>query len=497
MKVLIIDDEFLVRAGLKSMLEELSISSLQIIEAANGKEALQLLKKEQPDLVFIDIQMPKLNGLEVIQKTKESLPQTAWIILTGYAEFSYAHAALKLGIEDYLLKPVSIEELERAIDKRQMENAKYYIEQNIQFENELIRVINGLSSFQENTTNSALQESNFLCSVFFLDSHLEEKQITKTLQQFSHSLKLLSYDFIGKNANIAIFTLSTGELITVGAWNENKKQGKKSIEAYFANIQELLEAYRSNSFAITTIQSTQCHPIYEINMPVASILQLSPLRIIMGINRYWKSDAYANNHPNYYELCKSILTLKDYFKEKNYLLYMKVVGDLENYISSLTIDPILKSNIALFINSSMNCRLSAAESLDRWIHKLKEFGEEMLVSANQEKNQPDLIKLAISYIDENYMHNIGIGQIAELLQVTPNYLSTLFHKKTGTTFTKYITNTRILKAKELLLNPSKKVQEVAETVGYFSTRHFTKLFTEIVGCYPSEYRNQLKNNSLK
>ncbi|GKU81115.1 response regulator [Niallia sp. NCCP-28] len=494
MKVLVIDDEFLVRAGLKSMLEELDIPALQILEAANGQEALHLLNKEQPDLVFIDIQMPKLNGLEIIEMTKESLPQTGWIILTGYAEFSYAHAALKLGIEDYLLKPVSIEDLERAIDKRQLENAKYYVEQNLQFENELIRVINGLSSFQEVTTNSAVQESHFLCSVFFLDSYLEEKQITKTLQQFSHSLKLLSYDFIEKNANISIFTLSTGELITVGAWNGNEKQGKKSIEAYFAHIQGLLKTYRSDSFSITCIQSTQCQPIDEINMPVANILHLSPLRIIMGINQYWKADEYVDNQTDCYDLCKNILTLRDYFKEKNYLLYMKTVGDLENYLFSLTLDATIKNNISLFINSSMDCRLSAAESLDRWIHKLKECGEKMLISANQEKSQPDLIKLAISYIDENYMHNIGIGQIAELLQVTPNYLSTLFHKKTGSTFTKYITNTRILKAKELLLDPSKKVQEVAETVGYFSTRHFTKLFTEIVGCYPSEYRNQQKNN---
>lgn len=217
----------------------------------------------------------------------------------------------------------------------------------------------------------------------------------------------------------------------------------------------------------------------------------------MGIHNYWTLDAFANSHSNYEELCKSILMIKEYFTEKNYLLYMKAVGDLENTISSLTLDSTIKKNISLFMDCSMNCHLSGGESLDKWIYKLKELGEGMLVSANQEKSQPDLIQLAISYIDENYMHNIGIGQIAELLQVTPNYLSTLFHKKTGTTFTKYITNTRILKAKELLLDPSKKVQAVAETVGYFSTRHFTKLFTEIVGCYPSEYRNQLQNHSAK
>jgi len=492
MKVLIIDDEFLVRAGLKSMLEELDSSSLQLLEAANGEEALQILPKEQPDLVFIDIQMPKISGLEVIKKTKDLLPQTAWIILTGYAEFSYAHAALKLGIEDYLLKPVSIEDLERAIHKRKRENAKYYVEQNIQFENELIRIINGLSTFQDTTAYSALHTSHFLCSVFFIDSYYEEKQITEALQQFSHSLKLLSYDFIEKHTSIAIFTLSTGELITVGAWNPHAEKGKNSIEAYFSKTHELLESFGSASIAITSIQSTASYALHDIHLPIASILQAAPLRIVMGINKYWKLDAFPNSTQAEEELCKNLLALQDYVKEKNYLLYMKVVGDLESYFSSLPINATRKKNIALFINRAIGCSLSAAESFDKWMHTLKEFGEEMLVSATQEKNQPDLIQLAINYIDKNYMHNIGIGQIAEMLQVTPNYLSSLFHKKTGTTFTKYITNTRILKSKELLLDPSKKVQEVAETVGYFSTRHFTKLFTEIVGCYPSEYRNQLK-----
>jgi len=83
--------------------------------------------------------------------------------------------------------------------------------------------------------------------------------------------------------------------------------------------------------------------------------------------------------------------------------------------------------------------------------------------------------------------------MAEQLHITPNYLSTLFHKKTGDTFMVYLTRTRMLRAKELLADPNMQIQQVAEQVGYSSARYFTKLFTQFVGCYPSGYRSRFKS----
>jgi two-component system response regulator YesN len=90
------------------------------------------------------------------------------------------------------------------------------------------------------------------------------------------------------------------------------------------------------------------------------------------------------------------------------------------------------------------------------------------------------------------MFDVGIGQIAEQFHITPNYLSALFHKKTGTNFMSYLKWVRMLKAKELLTDPNIQIQQVAEQVGYSSTRHFARLFTEQFGCLPSEYRDNFK-----
>jgi two-component system response regulator YesN len=90
------------------------------------------------------------------------------------------------------------------------------------------------------------------------------------------------------------------------------------------------------------------------------------------------------------------------------------------------------------------------------------------------------------YIEQNYMYDIGINEIAEKLNVTPNYLSTYFHKKTGITFIRYLTEVRMLRAKKMLENPNITVQDVAGQVGYYSTSHFIKLFKEYFGVYPSK-----------
>jgi len=116
MLILICDDEPMVRIGLKSMLEELEPGVHSYIEAANGYE---LLEKASlfPDLAFVDVQMPVMDGLSAIEAARETSPATKWFLLTGYSHFEYAQKAIQLGISDYLLKPVGIKEIAEVMDK--------------------------------------------------------------------------------------------------------------------------------------------------------------------------------------------------------------------------------------------------------------------------------------------------------------------------------------------------------------------------------------------
>jgi two-component system response regulator YesN len=116
-----------------------------------------------------------------------------------------------------------------------------------------------------------------------------------------------------------------------------------------------------------------------------------------------------------------------------------------------------------------------------------------MAAAHADAAEPqDLVDQMLRYIDQHYMKNIGLNQIAGELNVTPSYLSALFHKKTGTTFIKYLTRLRILKAKELLLGTNLQIRQIAEQVGYHSTRYFTRLFVDMVGEFPSDFRKKTR-----
>ena len=150
-------------------------------------------------------------------------------------------------------------------------------------------------------------------------------------------------------------------------------------------------------------------------------------------------------------------------------------------------------NIVDFINRSIGCQLTTEQSLKQWIQSLEQY--DTLFPANPSRDELhslDIIDQVMAFIDNHFMSNIGIGQIAEQLNITPNYLSTLFHRKTGINFMAYLKKIRMLKAKELLADPTAQVHQVAQQVGYFSTRHFAKLFLEHYGCLPSEYRDRFK-----
>jgi len=110
MLIMICDDEPMVRLGLKVMLEELAPSEHEFIETSNGRELVDKAAL-RPDLAFVDVQMPIMNGLDAIEAARDLSPSTKWILLTGHAQFDYAQRAVRLGVIDYLLKPVGIYEI--------------------------------------------------------------------------------------------------------------------------------------------------------------------------------------------------------------------------------------------------------------------------------------------------------------------------------------------------------------------------------------------------
>jgi len=268
-KILICDDEPMVRMGLKVMLDELYPTTHEYIEAENGQVLVEKAA-ELPDLAFVDIQMPILDGLDAIEQAKEITPSTRWILLTGHAKFEYAQRAMQLGISDYLLKPVGIQQVEELMSK--------------------------------------------------------------------------------------IGTL---------------KDSDRTIQSY-------LKSVTNHDFDVST-KKRMADSIQEIT----------------GV-RDGKEPA------------------------------------------------------------------------------------------------ADIVSKVKAYVLQHYHEDIGVNSIADHLNITPNYLSRIFHTQAGIKLSEHLSEVRITKAKELLKNPNISIKDVSEQVGYYNAKHFARVFQKQVGLTPSTYQREGK-----
>jgi two-component system response regulator YesN len=500
MKILIADDEKMVRISLKSMLMDMDLPLEIVGEAKNGEEFVNMLETFTPDIAFVDIKMPKLNGLEAIKIGKTVSPHTQWVILTGFSQFDYAQEAIRLGASNYLLKPVSPEELEETLKILIKQNKEYQITLNKKFERDIISLYYDIDFLQEKDAEHIILKSKLMGAVFCIDSSLNENCKAERQRKFFYALRSIIDSLLVNDIKIALFNLSNGDLATVCAWNFiQENECKQLINSYFEKVVHLVNQLNDSQFSITVLQTDEFSHYKSFYEQLYQIQKLAPLRVMLGIGIKWTiQDLILNEKdPTKLRLSTLLINLCEYYNENMYLHYEKVLKELKSLMLDFKCinNSKVKKAISGFLFCSMNCKLEINQDMNSWINTLDKYGEHLLVQNKTEKiSQSDLVSQVISFIDQNYMYDIGIGPIAEKLNITPNYLSSLFHKKTGMKFIDYLTEVRILNAKKMLTdNPQMQVKQVAKEVGYYSTRHFTKLFVKFVGCYPSEYQKNFNN----
>jgi two-component system response regulator YesN len=500
MRILIADDEYLVRTSLISMLEELNLPLDFVGEATNGEELVVMAGQSFPDVAFVDIRMPKLNGLEAIRNGKKVSPHTRWYILTGFPEFDYAQEAIRLGVAGYLLKPVEPEELQKILVEFTEENRERKVTQNKQFEYELVTLNYGLTALEFEKPDNIFLRARFVGAIFYMDSYLSEKFKAGRQFEFCRTVRESVDHYLDNNNRIALSVLPGGELATIGAWEPSRGPGAElGVREYFKAVEQNVRKSSAEDLVVTVLVSKECMTYQDLQGSLERLQELSPLRVVSGIGR--KLDISLLNQqaekPALLQFSNLVLNLCHCYQEGNYLNYMKALQDLEKHVSvAKNIGKyILHGTWFDFINHSINSQLVLNQDRDRWMTMLQLHGEQLLKGLPGDETQNlDIIGQVTAYIDENYMLNVGIGQIAEQFNITPNYLSTLFHKKAGTNFMSYLKMVRMLKARELLTDPNIQIQQVAEQVGYLSTRHFARLFAEQFGCLPSEYRDSFKRH---
>lgn len=481
MIILIADDDRLVRFTIKSILHDIRGDADDIfLDAGNGMEMAALCREHHPDVAFVDIRMPHLNGLDAIAESRKEAPDTEYVIVSGYSDFEYAQKGMRLGVSEYLLKPVDEEELAKVMEKLDEKIKRNKSDSNSRFRLKVMEEFNYYTVLGAEE-EEAQKEEDFGCYMVFMlwirGGKNSRESVTKVQRELMKKISVLGEEVVSRKGYYAAACNGYGTPCMVFKIEEEQKDyilshiKMAAMSALSENVWHSFMWFMEESLENACIRCEKaekdlCLLMQENRGAVCRYEEMEAgekerafLRLTEKLTEAWtQADGTA---------CKEILNEM-----------WRGYGD-----KGLTLD--LK-NLSGFCGMVTGGRIPQ-DSLKAFCRAFVENSDEMYSFLSPEEgNLTDQVK---DYVKKYYRNDISISQIAENLGLTANYLSTVFRQRTGRKLIDYLTQVRMEAAKKLLCeNVTASVQDIALMVGYNSSRHFSTLFQKQTGMTPSSYR---------
>ncbi|MEG0273829.1 MAG: response regulator [Longicatena sp.] len=496
-KILVVEDEKIERETLVHILKE-NIKDSLVFEARNGKDAIALFEKEQANIVCADINMPGINGLDMIRDMKGKNTKAQFLIVSSYNYFEYAQQAIRLGIADFILKPYNIAEFLQAIET----------------------VIQKLTSFDVNQVDAfemKIQEMipqrihECLYAIISDESEIELYRKVHALNPKITSGMCVLYrgiqeDFLLEQLH-AIFSSSTYQIIQekIHGFLTCFVLGDKSFSKEdIVNVCEQLENNLTNEAGLGI--GTMVNNIDNFH---DSFLKA---RDHVGKQLPFQQQIYDNvntlgvhiNHMHNY--VEDTLTIFENLEEASLKNIIKKICDdvlmldkedilhhIDEYYEELLVsikrqymDIDLHDFMLLPLRISTNVYQELDINLTLNLKKLYHN-----VSDLRFKNTNHLVKEALHFIEHNYKKPITLSDLADHLKVSPFYISKLLSTTMHKTFTEMLAKKRVDVSKELLRGDV-QIKEIASRVGFQGQSYFNKIFKKYTGMTPKVYRNKMK-----
>ncbi|GIP30150.1 AraC family transcriptional regulator [Paenibacillus sp. J23TS9] len=526
-QVMIVEDEFIVRYGIRSMIEWEKIGLQLTGEAANGKEALELMKAGLPDILITDIKMPVMDGIELIAEVRRISPDIKIIILSNLEDFQYAKEAIKHGVSEYLIKSDMMpRDFEQALLKLKEsagrgnaanEGAPASQPEPAHKEKFLVDLIEGTIRGAAEGSNKAEQlgmaqlHRAYLMHISLNDSELG---FTERLSLIRHKLEQVwaegssSYEvFPDKQGEINVLFLDyvseegpspEGDMQKLRQWAEDfiqqlsKPSGRLATIGISSRIWEwtdVKEAYAQAVKAEKQKMFLGCgHAIIygtdDMNMPAAKVehLRISSHQI--------QSMVYAFQSKELTEYLEELF--KQLAARRDVDLVQIISLELLMILTTLWPDVSTDAQQVLELKKQYFDELSRLETLEQnriwFIQAFDALVQHLILMYNSDRNS--IIK-ATQYIQQYYHQEISLQSISTLVHLSKNYFANLFKKEVGESFLEYLTRIRIDKAKTLLTGDL-KAGDVGSLVGIQDPKYFSKVFKKITGVSPSEYRHLVR-----
>ncbi len=471
-KVIIADDEPWVVYNLVHGIDWEAQGFIICDTADNGPQALIKCLSQKPDVLFSDIRMPGLDGLELLERLRNELPDIEVILISGYAEFRYAQHALRHGAADYLIKPVSaiqhIEVLEKL--KNRLKKKTQSILSDAYFalldEDDMLSVAEWAKFFSH--------DINYPYFRFLTFSDQSQDQSNWLKESWLPDIGQLIFR-TGRNKYSAIIGYTTYDIYM--DWYNNFTGGNFRV---IGISQEEISSY---SFSSLHRQADIAYSTAKITGPGVTLIyhKETPSNFDQQIHEYIKLIENTLNNGDT-SMCIRLLSQ---ISQLCHGLMLDRITDLFNTLICLikryypvdtdALEPYSYRRLALEFNS---------------IEAIFDFLEQSLQASDNTNSAEALGQNIIQFIDEHYTEELYLPYLASHYHFSPSYFSTLFKKHTGTTLTKYITIKRIALAKQLLSESDLSIQDIVERVGYNDYFQFIKVFKREVGITPGNYRGK-------
>ena len=541
LKIFLAEDEVVVRETIKRMIPWEELGFELVGEAADGEMALPLLIRQQPDLLITDIKMPFMDGLTLARLAKKEIPGLKVVILSGYDDFNYAKQAIGIGVEDYLLKPITKNALiERLSEIRsRYEHEKTQKEYYEKFQREM-------QAYEKNSSRDFFEA--------LVDGSMDMMEVYKRAEK-------LGLDIVAEAYNVLIFTMNcdedfSGQRDEYSSW---EAESLELLENFFAGHSSAM-LFRSNIFSYGVLLKGQRETIEENTR--ASVDEIRKILSRQDGRREWFL-AVGQSVERLSQIQKSYHTASRAFSQRylydENILYYDEMETMEHpggqaetednaYLQKVDVNALNPAILQKFLSNGLQeetenfvkdyfyaigqepmeslvfrnyvilnvrfsvisfikglgCDTNEMESADteevlaesgKNMESAIAYAKKMISQAIEIRDQNSgnknrsILKTAVDFIDSHYMdEEISLNTVANVANVSSNHFSALFSQNMGQTFIEYLTTLRMNKAKELLRCTGMRSSEIAGEIGYKDAHYFSYLFKKTQGMTPSDYR---------
>ena len=523
-KVFLADDEIVVREGIRSNFPWEQTDFVLAGEAPDGEMALSMLQDIKPDILITDIRMPFMDGLELCRAVSATMPWMYIVILSGYDDFAYAREAISLGVKEYLLKPVSGQELLQVLnhiadcireDKRQQANMRTYRDQlastgQLLKQRLLTDLISGASDVDVMERARALQmglvAGRYLTMVIDWGKEAVSAEETRAAESLLCRLAESSGGTVCLGQAQGRFVMlvmgdddndieeRTYGLAQAVKFDVERNTELKPLMAIGTTVKALRDVPHSYADACALLRTL--HDAESINRDrrIVGMLDIVPKDSLSLVNVKVPQIFEKLRHANSTEIDA---ILSDYIASIgqsaaqsklmiNYI-FVDIVLSASRIIRDCGGDPqeIIPSAFEPEGKSATASTLEEAMAMAREL-----LGRALAFRDDQGSARYGVvIRKAKSFMDENFSNpDLTLREVAGYVALSNNHFCTVFSQETGVTFTEYLTAIRLAKAKELLRDKQMRTSDVAFSVGYNDPHYFSYLFKKNTGMSPRDYR---------